>query len=258
MPKLVIVDEFWYPYDMLSSSIVSWNMKGGKVIIILDEYDIPIQEAYVNGFWDELVTFTRSLFNSTFKTNPWLERGIMTGITRVSKELIFSELNNLEVITTTSDKYATAFGFTEAEVISALSEFGLSDKVDEVGRWYDGFVFGNHKDIYNPWSIINFLGKRECLDYWAASSSNALIREGDNEIKENFEILVKGGTIKSKIDEHIVYNRLSTKNGAVWSLLLASGYLKVPGRERKHKETTECIYELAITNLETKNMFEEG
>ena len=129
---------------------------GKKVIILLDEYDTPMQEAYVNGYWEELVAFTRSLFNATFKTNPYLERAIMTGITRVSKESIFSDLNNLVVVTTTSNQYETAFGFTEEEVFNSLDEQGLSDKKDIVKTWYDGFTFGDKKDIYNPWSIIKF------------------------------------------------------------------------------------------------------
>lgn len=139
---------------------------GKKVIILLDEYDTPMQEANVNGYWDRLVSFTRSLFNSTFKTNPYLERAVMTGITRVSiasceaLESIFSDLNNLEVVTTTSEKYADSFGFTEEEVFAALDEFGLSGRKQEVKSWYDGFVFGNRSDIYNPWSILNFLDKK--------------------------------------------------------------------------------------------------
>ena len=142
---------------------------GKKVIIILDEYDTPMQEAYVNGYWDELVAFTRSLFNLTFKTNPYLERGIMTGITRVSKESIFSDLNNLVVITTTSNQYNTAFGFNEEEVFNALDEQGLSDEKEKVKAWYDGFTFGDKKDIYNPWSIINFLDEKKYKLYWADS-----------------------------------------------------------------------------------------
>ena len=145
---------------------------GKKVIILLDEYDTPMQEAYVNGYWEELVAFTRSFFNATFKTNPYLERAIMTGITRVSKESIFSDLNNLEVITTLSPKYETAFGFTEEEVFNALDEQGLSDKKDVVKMWYDGFKFGEKNDIYNPWSIINYLDKKKIATYCADSSSN--------------------------------------------------------------------------------------
>ena len=143
---------------------------GKKVIILLDEYDTPMQEAYVNGYWEELVAFTRSLFNSTFKTNPYLERAIMTGITRVSKESIFSDLNNLKVITVTSDEYSKCFGFTEDEVFAALDEQGLSSEKEKVKLWYDGFTFGDEKDVYNPWSIINFLDEKKYKTYWADSS----------------------------------------------------------------------------------------
>ena len=149
---------------------------GKKVIILLDEYDTPMQEAFVDGYWDELVSFTRSLFNSTFKTNPALERGIMTGITRASKESIFSDLNNLKVVTTTSDEYATTFGFTEPEVFEALEKCGLGGEKKEVKRWYDGFIFGTHKDIYNPWSILNYLDSQQYTTYWANTSANKIGR----------------------------------------------------------------------------------
>ena len=235
---------------------------GKKVIILMDEYDTPMQEAWVNGFWNELVAFTRSLFNSTFKTNPWLERGIMTGITRVSKESIFSDLNNLEVVTTTSDKYATSFGFTEEDVFAALDEFELSTDKDKVKRWYDGFTFGSHTDIYNPWSILNFLNKNQIDIYWANTSSNSLvgklIREGNRRIKEKFEGLLNGKIIESVIDEQIVYNRLDGNEPAVWSLLLASGYLKIISFERYGDilEGTRPKYQLTLTNLEVKMMFQ--
>ncbi|MGN0341640.1 MAG: AAA family ATPase, partial [Roseburia sp.] len=235
---------------------------GKKVIILLDEYDTPMQEAYVEGFWDDLVAFTRSLFNSTFKTNPWLERGIMTGITRVSKESIFSDLNNLEVVTTTSDKYATSFGFTEEEVFAALDECGLSEEKGEVKRWYDGFIFGKHKDIYNPWSILNFIDKGYFTTYWANTSANSLvgklIREGNRGIKEKFENLLRGEVIRTAIDEQIVYNQLNGSEKAIWSLLLASGYLKVlsyDSLERLRKGQKQ-MYELALTNYEVECMFE--
>lgn len=195
---------------------------GKKVIILWDEYDTPMQEAYVNGFWDGLVSFTRSMFNAAFKTNPYLERAIMIGITafanseaafncecdlagpqsgravtaRVSKESIFSDLNHLEVITTTSEKYAESFGFTEDEVFASLDEYGLSDRKDEVKRWYDGFTFGSRTDIYNPWSIINYLDKKRIGVYWANTSFNSLVgkllREGNKNVKQNFEELMQG------------------------------------------------------------------
>ena len=232
---------------------------GKKVIILLDEYDTPMQEAYVNGYWEELVSFTRSLFNSTFKTNPYLERAIMTGITRVSRESIFSDLNNLEVVTTTSEKYANRFGFTEEEVFAALDEFGMSDKKQEVKSWYDGFTFGTYTDIYNPWSVLNFLDKRKATAYWANSSSNSLvgklIREGSVDIKQEFEDLITGQSIITPIDEQIVYGELNGNEEGIWSLLLASGYLKVLHYEEDPESIDAPDYELALTNREVRRMF---
>ena len=235
---------------------------GKKVIILLDEYDTPMQEAYVDGYWKELTGFTRSLFNSAFKTNPWLERALMTGITRVSRESIFSDLNNLKVVTTTSDEYATSFGFTEEEVFSVMDEYGFSGDKEEVKRWYDGFIFGEHADIYNPWSILNYLDTGRITTYWANTSSNSLVakllREGERRIKEKFETLLRGKSIRSKIDEQIVYNQLDGNERAVWSLLLASGYLKVLSYEdyRDIPEGEQPEYELTLTNLEVKVMFQ--
>ena len=230
-----------------------------KVIILLDEYDTPMQEAYVNGYWEELVSFTRSLFNSTFKTNPYLNRAIMTGITRVSRESIFSDLNNLEVVTTTSEKYADCFGFTEEEVFTALDEFGMSDRKQEVKNWYDGFIFGNHTDIYNPWSVLNYLDKRKAGAYWANSSSNSLagklIREGNADIKQEFEDLISGKSIIKSIDEQIVYGELDGNEEGIWSLLLASGYLKVIHYEEDWESVDAPDYELALTNREVRRMF---
>ena len=232
---------------------------GKKVIILLDEYDTPMQEAYVNGYWEDLVSFTRNLFNSTFKTNPYLERAVMTGITRVSKESIFSDLNNLEVVITTSEKYATAFGFTEDEVFAVLDEYGYSDRKEEVKYWYDGFTFGGHGDIYNPWSILNFLDKGRIASYWANTSSNGLvgklIREGSRKIKSQFEILLKGESIQCPIDEQIIFEQLNKREGAIWSLLLASGYLKVVKVEEQRTAGRKPMYELALTNGEVLDMF---
>ena len=232
---------------------------GKNVIILLDEYDTPMQEAYVNGYWEELVSFTRSFFNATFKSNMYLERAMMTGITRVSKESMFSDLNNLVVITTSSKDYATAFGFTEEEVFHALDEYGLSDKKCDVKEWYDGFVFGGIKDIYNPWSIINFLKYKELKNYWTDTSSNdlisKLIKTGSAGIKETMEKLIDGKTIEKKIDEQIIYNQLEKNENSIWSLLLASGYLKAVSIDVYISDEIVEIYKLAITNNETKSMF---
>lgn len=235
---------------------------GKKVLIFLDEYDTPMQEAYINGYWEELVYFTQGIFNSAFKTNPYLECGMMTGITRVSKESIFSDLNNLKVITTTSDRYATTFGFTEQEVFAALEEFGYAKEKKEVKRWYDGFIFGGHADIYNPWSILNFLDTGKLDTYWANTSTNSLvgklIRQGNRRIKITFEELLKGNTISHPIDEQIVYNQLDNNEEAIWSLLLASGYLKVLRYDEQPElweGDREVMYDLALTNYEVYLMF---
>ncbi|MEH2952023.1 AAA family ATPase [Candidatus Merdisoma sp. JLR.KK011] len=232
---------------------------GKKVILLLDEYDTPMQEAYISGYWDEAVSFIRSLFNSTFKTNPYLERAIMTGITRVSKESVFSDLNNLMVVTTTSDAYANRFGFTEEEVWEALEEFGLSEEKGRVKNWYDGFTFGSKRDIYNPWSILNFLKTGKISAYWANTSSNSLagklIQEGSKRVKLIMEDLLEGKPLHTEIDEEIVFNQLSSNESAIWSLLLAGGYLRME-RFWFHEEWGRGEYELALTNKEVRSMFE--
>ena len=261
-----------------------YRYHGKRVIILLDEYDTPLQEAYVGGYWKELVSFTRSFFNTTFKSNSSLERAIMTGITRVSKESVFSDLNNLEVISVTSKKYETAFGFTQEEVWTALEEYGLSDQKDKVKSWYDGFAFGNQRDIYNPWSILNYLDKRKLSTYWAPeyhsirvagsrqmstsghlarchcenTSSNSLVgrlvREGSREVKEIMEDLLRGKTLRTEVDEQIVYSALEGNENAIWSLFLASGYLKMEGYTFCEEYGRE-EYELALTNREVWIMF---
>ena len=232
---------------------------GERVLIFLDEYDTPMQEAYVNGYWDKFVELTRGLFNSTFKTNPYMGRAVMTGITRVSRESIFSDFNNPEVVTTTSQKYETAFGFTEKEVFDALDQFSLSKHKEEVKEWYDGFKFGEYGDIYNPWSILNFIEKRKVGAYWANTSANSLvgklIQEGNPDVKQIMEDLLEGKDLVVQIDEQIVFNQLNKKRTAIWSLLLASGYLKIL---RAPKDCTDLDqnYRLALTNKEVYTMFE--
>nr|WP_296440593.1 AAA family ATPase [uncultured Acetatifactor sp.] len=231
---------------------------GQKVLIFLDEYDTPLQEAYVYGYWEELVGFIRQMFNLAFKTNPSMERAIMTGITRVSRESVFSDLNNLTVVTTTSEKYCTRFGFTEEEVFRALDLMGMPERREDVKQWYDGFTFGSQRDIYNPWSITNFLEEKELKPYWANSSSNRLvsllIRQGNPQTKTIMEDLMKGGVLETEIDEEIIFDQLRKKYGAVWSMLLASGYLKVVDRKFS-QETGAFIYHLELTNREVYMMF---
>ena len=233
-----------------------------KTIVLLDEYDTPMQEAYLGGYWDEFTEFIRNMFNATFKTNPNLERGIMTGITRVSKESIFSDLNNPKVITTTSEEYATCFGFTENEVFASLDNIGLSERKQDVKEWYDGFTFGTHEDIYIPWSITNFLDEKKLKAYWASTSSNGLInmllQSSSSEIKKKMEKLLQGNSITVEIDEQIIFNQLDEDEDAIWSLMLASGYLKVDKvkyQDEYGEELDEPVYSLSITNKEVRSMF---
>ena len=231
-----------------------------KVIILLDEFDTPMQEAYIHGYWDEFTAFIRSLFNAAFKTNPYLNRAMMTGITRVSKESIFSDLNNLKVVTTTSEEYATCFGFTQEEVFTALEEFQLAGQKDAVKQWYDGFTFGSQRDIYNPWSITNYLKEKKLLAYWASTSSNdlinRLIQTSKPDVKEFMEELLNEREIVLNFDEQIVFDQLETKENAIWSLMVASSYLKIDKIEYRGILHVPW-YHLKITNLETLGMFSE-
>ena len=224
-----------------------------KVIVLLDEYDTPMQEAYIHGYWDEFTAFLRSLFNATFKTNPYLERAVMTGITRVSKESMFSDLNNLNVVTTTSDEYSSCFGFTEEEVFDSLDAFGLSDKKQEVKKWYDGFTFGSHKDIYNPWSVINYISKG-CLPqaYWVNTGKNEILddvlRVATDDITERLYDLLQGERVVARIDQNVVYRSLAEDPANIYSLLLVAGYLKTPKKELQADGSYLC--EVSIPNRE--------
>lgn len=229
-----------------------------KVIILLDEYDTPMQEAYAGGFWREMTEFMRPFFDASFKSNENMDRALMTGITRVARESIFSDLNHLAVATVLDDMYDNAFGFSEAEVFAAMEEYGLTDRAG-VKSWYDGFSFGNRKDIYNPWSIINFLKEKGRLDaYWANTSANKLIssllQSGSVALKKQFECLLQGGSICAEIDNQVVFHDMTGNTNAIWSLFVASGYLT--GERLQTAEQGRLMYKLRITNYETRRMFE--
>ena len=204
-------------------SIGKQNFASLRENILLDEYDTPMQEAYLHGYWWEFTAFIRNFFNATFKTNPHLERAVLTGITRVSKESVFSDLNNLNVVTTSSTEYETSFGFTEEEVFQALEDLKMGEQKELVKSWYDGFVFGNTHDIYNPWSITNFLDKKQVRPYWADTSSNSmideLIRKASTDIKEKMEELLQGKEIVVNFDEQIVFEQLDNYNQFMKALL---------------------------------------
>lgn len=230
---------------------------GVRPVILLDEYDTPMQEAWLGGWWDAMASFVRTLFNATFKTNPALGRGLITGVTRVASESIFSDLNNPEVVTVTTPKYATAFGFTQEEVDAALKEYGRVSMRDEVRRWYDGFTFGGVAGVYNPWSITGFLDSGEVDSYWANSSTNALVdklvRTSGPRFKEDFETLLSGGAVRRRVDERVDFRRLESSPDAVWSLLLATGYLRaerLPGAGGRRQ------MDLSLTNEEVRETFD--
>lgn len=225
---------------------------GKKAIILIDEYDTPMLEAYVKGYWEEAIEYIRRLFHATYKNNSYYERGLMTGITRIISESIFSDLNNLRVVTTTKNMYSRYFGFTEEEVVKALEEFDLSDEKENVKHWYDGFQFGEQKDIYNPWSILCFLSEKKYEPYWMNTSGNALvgklIRESDKSVKMEFETLINGGTVVTPINEVITYGELRSDSKTIWSWLLATGYVKVI-------KDLDDEYEISLTNYEVRKAF---
>ncbi len=240
-------------------SMQLYKYYGKKVLIFLDEYDTPMQEAYLNGYWKEMVSFIRNMFNNAFKTNPYMERAILTGITRISKESIFSDLNNLVVITSSTNIYEDVFGFTENEVFHAMDKIGLADK-ESVKLWYDGFVFGKLKDIYNPWSITQYLRTGKTDLYWANTSSNGLIskllRESEYDFKMDFEKLLEGECVETELDEQVIFDQLDDDPDAVWSLFLASGYLKIDSIIRDDPGD-DPVYRLSLTNLEVKKMVQK-
>ena len=228
---------------------------GKRCIVLLDEYDTPLHEAWVGGFWHEVSEFVRAFFNSSFKSNPSMERALLTGITRVARESIFSDLNNPKVVSATSPEYATSFGFTQDEVFAAMEEFGLHER-DQVKDWYDGFTFGGVSDIYNPWSITNYLDSGRFAPYWANTSGNALIskivREGDADLKSDFEVLLSGGSVEKRFDEQVSFDELGRRPGAVWGLLVAGGYLRIEAAGPNHADGST----LKITNHEVALSFD--
>ena len=239
---------------------------GHKTIILIDEYDVPLENAYLRGFYDEMIGFIRSLFESALKTNPYLEKGIITGCLRISKESIFTGLNNLKVDSVLHTDYADSFGFTEAEVQEMLAYYDLSAELPEVKEWYDGYLF-NQIEIYNPWSIINFVYDRDrkitqfALPYWSNSSSNSIIREmvgeADEEAKEDLEALINGGTIEKRVHEDITYGDIHQSQDNLWNFLFFTGYLKKIS-ERKDAAGENLYLTMKIPNTEVKTIYQDS
>ena len=245
--------------DILSSCLERYHKK--KVIVLIDEYDVPLENAYFQGFYDRMVAFIRSLFESALKTNDSLEFAVITGCLRISRESIFTGLNNLEVYSIMSPFYSDYFGFTQDEVSEILHYYELNGKSDEVRDWYDGYSFGE-KDIYNPWSIINYV-KMACADYnmfpkpyWSNTSSNSIIRElieeADLATKKEIELLIAGETIEKPVHEDITYEDIHESKDNLWNFLYFTGYLK---KISEHLEDDTIYVRLAIPNTEIRSIY---
>ena len=241
-----------------------WQYHGKNTIILIDEYDVPLENAYFEGFYDKMIKFIRSLFESALKTNPYLERSVITGCLRISKESIFTGLNNLKVDSVLRTEYGDSFGFTESEVEEMLAYYNLQEELTEVKRWYDGYLF-NDIEIYNPWSIINFVYDRDrkitqfALPYWSNSSSNSIIREmvgeADADAKRDLETLINGGTIEKQVHEDITYGDIHQTQDNLWNFLFFTGYLKKVGEQ---KEGNNLKLEMKIPNIEIATIYENS
>jgi hypothetical protein len=223
-----------------------------RVILLIDEYDTPVQAGYVNGYYAEVVGFMRNFLSAGLKDNSYLEKGVLTGILRVAKESIFSGLNNLGVFTLLSRSFADKFGLTESEVKQTLQDFQAADYYQAVNEWYNGYVFGEVV-IYNPWSIINYLNNPAdgFKPYWVNTSDNAMIEQlltrGGMELQTELEGLIKGESIEKPVEENIVFAEIAQRDDLLWSFLLFGGYLKYVGKSEQNKR---WLFQLQIPNLE--------
>ncbi len=226
-------------------------------MIIIDEYDTPIQQGYVHGYYDKVIAFMRNLFSAGFKDNPHLSQGFMTGILRVAKESIFSSLNNLQVYSVLDNRYSEYFGFTPEEVRDMAAYYDEEDKYEEICEWYDGYRFGN-TDIFNPWSVIGYFNSGcEAKAFWVSTSSNDIIGEilqaSSNEIQEQLFHLLSGRTVFTRIDTDVIYPEMKGNPASVYSFLLVAGYLKIVRCERE--VAGEYMYEVAIPNKEISAVY---
>ena len=248
----------------LSMCLAKYHEK--NTIILIDEYDVPLENAYFRGFYDEMIDFIRSLFESALKTNPYLEKSVITGCLRISKESIFTGLNNLKVDSVLRTEYGDSFGFTESEVEAMLAYYNLQEELPEVKRWYDGYLF-NDIEIYNPWSIINYVYDRDhkitqfALPYWSNTSSNSIIREmvgeADQKAKADLETLINGGTIEKQVHEDITYGDIHQSQDNLWNFLFFTGYLKKMS-ERKDESGESLYLSMAIPNTEIKTIYKNS
>ena len=224
------------------------------VILLLDEYDVPLQNAYVEGYYDEAINFFKTFFGTTFKDNPYLEKTVITGVSRVAKESIFSGANNFKVYTVLDDEFSDDFGITEEEMEKIYKDFDIQDKKEEIKNWYDGYKIGNREGIYNPWSILNYLADKKLMPYWVNTSSNDLIKlilKNSTTVKEKMEKLLKGEAVEVKIDIETVILGIEENEENIWGLMLGTGYLKV----EEVVNEIEGIYKVKIPNNEIRFLF---
>ena len=217
------------------------------VILLVDEYDVPLQNAYVEGYYEEAVKFFKTFYGVTFKDNPYLEKTVLTGVSRVAKESIFSGANNFDVYTVLDNEFADDFGITEEEMDKVIEDFEIQDEKEEIKSWYDGYKIGEVEGIYNPWSILNYLNKKELMPYWINTSSNDLIKlilKNSTTVKEKIERLLKGEAIEVKINLETVIVGIEENEDNIWGLLLGTGYLKVV----ETVDITEGIYKVKLPN----------
>ena len=255
-------EELAKAFAFLSMCLFKYHKK--KTIILIDEYDVPLENAYFRGFYDEMIDFIRSLFESALKTNPYLEKSVITGCLRISKESIFTGLNNLETDSVLHTRFGDFFGFTQEEVEELLAYYGLSEQLEEVKKWYDGYLF-NDFEIYNPWSILKYVNDRKdhvtefALPYWSNTSSNSIVREmvgeADQKAKADLETLMAGGTIEKPVHEDITYGDIHQTQDNLWNFLFFTGYLKKVG---ERTVGNNLWLEMKIPNIEVATIYENS
>ena len=255
-------EELAKAFAFLSMCLFKYHKK--KTIILIDEYDVPLENAYFRGFYDEMIDFIRSLFESALKTNPYLEKSVITGCLRISKESIFTGLNNLETDSVLHTRFGDSFGFTQEEVEGLLAYYDLSEQLEEVKKWYDGYLF-NDFEIYNPWSILKYVNDRKdhvtefALPYWSNTSSNSIVREmvgeADEMAKADLETLMAGGTIEKQVHEDITYGDIHQTQDNLWNFLFFTGYLKKFG---ERTVANNLWLEMKIPNIEIATIYENS
>ena len=226
------------------------------VILLIDEYDVPLQNAYIQGYYEEAVSFYRTFYGVTFKDNPYLEKTVITGVSRIAKESIFSGANNFDVYTVLDDEFSDDFGITEEEMEKAIQDFGIEEDRKEIKKWYDGYRIGNTEGIYNPWSILNYLKNKQLMQYWVNTSSNDLIKlvlKNSSTVKEKMERLLKDEEIEVPINLETIIVGIENNEDNIWGLMLGTGYLKVT----EVVNLAEHIYKVKLPNYEIKLLFQQ-